>query len=333
VRGFTGRGSRLLLTSCGGAAGVTALTLLKSGLPDLTLIGADADEYAYAQELVDDFFVLPATADLDAYCESLVELARTALPNAIVPCHSTELGAFGRVGPTLMAGGVRWPVIGSSGIATMSDKFLLYSRLQDSGVAVPDFSLLGRPLAGADPLAVPRVLKPRRGAGGRGVRFVSAGDPDPCLEGFAEEEYVQQVWVEGPEISLDGVVLSDGRVVGPVSRARRSVRDGLAVVSDAIDLAGTGSELFRRVAAICGARGALNVQVFRIGDSLLVTDVNPRFPAGGLAVSAALGLNLPKVLAIDLLVGPSEIKTVAPVFRPVRHYKTYRDVIVEGWRG
>lgn len=314
----------LLMTSCGGAAGLSALDLLSSIRSSFTLIAADSNPISYAREIADEFVQFPPTKGHSAYAAALLQAIDRFQVNATIPCHSSELQLYAELGAELSSRRVRWPSVTLATARTVSDKLMLYATLRREGISVPDFATLEEPFAGRK-----RVIKLRTGAGGNGCLVLDRSEPIPDNIRAMQNRYLQQVYAEGEEISLDGVVLSDSRIFGPVCRIRRETRYGLAFVSDAIDLGATGKSLFRSVAMAAGTSGPLNVQVFRNRDGALsVTDVNPRFPAGGLALSAALGLNIPNLVATDLLLGPSNISVPVIEFRPVRHYKLFADRIV-----
>jgi hypothetical protein len=96
-----------------------------------------------------------------------------------------------------------------------------------------------------------------------------------------------------------------------------------------LDIDHAADALFRSVASTVGTRGALNVQVFYYeGVFLGVTDVNPRFPAGGMALTDALGLNMPWVVVTDLLLGAAAVDVNLPPFRLWRHYRHWADALL-----
>lgn len=318
--------SIVALTCAGGAAGITALELLR---PDrsLHLVAIDADPFSYAQEIADEFITGVALVSDKSYGESLIDVLTSVAPDVVVPCHSGELCHFLEIGPKLRALGSRWPELDTESVAMLTDKAVLYDALVAAGVRVPRYAR-----ASSLDRAFPEervVFKRRSGAGSRDLIYAEprARCPDGVV---AAQDYIEQVVAAGAEISFDGVVLSDGSVVGPITRVRLGVRGGLAVIGESVDLGDQGRELFVRVAAVTGARGALNVQAFfDSGELVGVTDVNPRFPAGGMALTAALGLNLPRTLIADLLHGPERVHVELPPFRRVRHYRKWSDVIVE----
>jgi len=59
-----------------------------------------------------------------------------------------------------------------------------------------------------------------------------------------------------------------------------------------------------------------------------VIDVNPRFPAGGMSLSAVSGINLPEAVTLDLAFGPYAVEA-HQVFNPnLRHYRIESDTFL-----
>jgi carbamoyl-phosphate synthase large subunit len=318
--------SRLLLTGCGGAAGITALRLLAGVREQVDVLAADADEYSYACQLADSFSVLPRVDGTGKYRQALIDLVDRWGVEAVIPCHSAELVEMAGAAADLRRRGVRWPAVSSAVARVVADKRALYQLLIRTGLPVPKFGDLLGPLPPPEPGLV-RVVKRCIGSGGVGVVTVESGAPLPMM---VEQPAIVQVHVAGTEISLDGVVLSDGRILGPVGRIRRSVRHGLAVVSDSLPVSAQLHQLYHATARAAGTTGALNVQLIvdRAGAPWII-DINPRFPAGGLAMSAELGLNLPRTVALDLLYGPDSAAQPTIRYAALRQYRWYTDAIVE----
>lgn len=322
--------STVLFSCAGGAAGLTALRLTRAAEPTLRLVATDQDQYSYATELADDFCVVDADVSDDAYGDALLDVIERHEIRASIPCYSGELSQYLRIAPRLLERNVRIPFIDQQGHDLVIDKVRLYGALESADLPVPRYALLD-----SDGLRrFPQnrvVLKMRCGAGSRGLHFAEPGEHLPPDVRCRHIAYVEQVHANGVEVSLDGVVLSNERIVGPVARVRLATRDGLAITSESVDLGDVGADVYRCVAAVIRTRGPLNVQAFFHNGSLVgVTDVNPRFPAGGMALVAAMGLNMPATVLRDLIVGPEDIALRLPPFRQLRHYRGWRDVIVDG---
>jgi carbamoylphosphate synthase large subunit len=324
------RRETLLLTGGGGAAALSALELLRSFRPAVKIVVADSDEYSSSRETADAFAVLPPTSAEHDYRDALLATIDDYGVTAAIPCHSSELLQYAILAADLDARGVHWPYVSVHTAKTASDKSAVYELLVQNGVTVPPFA----PVTGTPPTHVDRgarrVIKRRTGSGGVGMHVLDEGAPLPSNVLGSPDLYLQQIHVTGDELSLDGVILSDGRVLGPTARLRRKIRSGIAVVCDAVECTAGMREVFHAVACAIGTTGPLNVQGFQDDPgALAVIDVNPRFPAGGMALSAALGLNLPAAVAADLLRGPHTVLEPKIQYRSLRSYKVLTDHVVE----
>jgi hypothetical protein len=309
---------------------VTALQLLQELRPATTIIGADPVPDSYAVHLTDAFLPLPRIspgAEAD-YQSAFLDLVDEWAPNAVMPCHSLERVCYAEMADDLDARGVAWPRTNRRDARVAADKVLLYDWLTSRQVAVPRYLTMDS--HDDSPWDIRSIVKRRVGSGGVGAKVVDSGQRVPADLLAGDEPYVRQAYVDGPEFSLDGVRLSDGRTLGPVCRVRRRQWHGISVVNELVDLTEPARMAYLRVADGLEIVGPLNVQGFEFGGDFHVTDVNPRFPAGGLGAALALGLNIPLLAAVDLLRGPAGIRWERPPFRPLTHYRVLSDVIIEG---
>lgn len=317
----------IALSCAGGAAGIAAIELLR-GSTGLRLIAFDSDPRSYVQEIADEFHILNVGLEEATYGRRLLESVIEAGAGVLLPFHSGELGHIDSLRDEFAEWQVKWPAPLLGAATVLRDKLRLYEELERSEVPVPAFA----PCSERRAFPADRVVfKLREGGGSRGLAFGAPGRPVPVdVLSDGPNGYLEQVAVDGTEVSMDGVVLTSGEVVGPIARVRVAVRGGLAIVSETVDLGLEGDELFRAVAGTCGVRGPLNVQAFLSGGEFVgVTDVNPRFPAGGMPLAARLGLNMPLIVVRDLL-GESEVERPIPgPFRRLRHYKKWCDVFTE----
>jgi carbamoyl-phosphate synthase large subunit len=158
-------------------------------------------------------------------------------------------------------------------------------------------------LLNADGIALrwvyPVIVKPRRGAGSRGVRLVpdraalTAMDPDEAL--------IIQEHLPGDEFSVDVLADAEGNVVAAVPRTRTRVDSGVSIAGQTVHDAAL-EDTAAAVARAIGLRGVANVQLRRDSDGIpALLEVNPRFP-GALPLTIAAGVDMPS-LVLDLALG------------------------------
>jgi carbamoyl-phosphate synthase large subunit len=144
----------------------------------------------------------------------------------------------------------------------------------------------------------PRLVKPRSGAGSRGVARING--PEDLKAVPKDGSYLLQEFLPGEEYSVDVYVARDGRVIGAVPRERMKIDSGIAVVSRTLNLPEVIQSAVR-TAEIIGIRGTANVQLKRAADGVFkLLEVNPRYP-GTLPLTVAAGIDMPKLMADELM--------------------------------
>lgn len=286
---------RVLVTGAGGPAGVAVIrSLLRRG--DVEVIAADMDRWASALYLVDAAHrrLVPA-GKADDFVDVVRQIVRDDRIDVVFPTVDVELPLLAAVRDDLGA------ILASPALATLEtclDKLAL-ARACARTVRVPRTELVGTPQAvsGWD---FPVIVKPRRGAGSRGVRLVgSQAELDAVHD--ADEDLLVQELLPGDEYSVDVLAGLDGTVIAAVPRARLRVDSGVAVAGVTVH----DEELIETASAVARAVGlttVANVQLKRDVDGRpALLEVNPRFP-GAMPLTIAAGVDMPS-LTLDAVLG------------------------------
>jgi len=291
--------TRVLVTGAGGPAGVSVIrSLLRR--EGVEVFAADMDGWASGLYLVDEGrrrLVEPGLAV--GFVDSLLAMCEADSVDVLFSTVDVEL-------PSLTARRAEFAAIGTAlaapsfeTISVCLDKFLLAERCQGA-LRVPTTRLLDE--AGvADDWDFPVIVKPRRGAGSRGVRVV----PDrAALEQIPfDDALIIQAFLPGDEFSVDVFADAQGHVVAAVPRTRTRVDSGVSIAGRTVrdaELEATASA----VATAIGLSGVANVQLRRDVDGHpALLEVNPRFP-GAMPLTIAAGVDMP-VLALQLALGES----------------------------
>ncbi|MFM9592153.1 ATP-grasp domain-containing protein [Streptomyces scabiei] len=255
------------------------------------------------------------TADLEpeglspaAYVEyALDQCAKRGIDVFVPRLHQATLAAhreeFTAVGTALLA-----PT--AEAIELFEDKVTAYEAVQAHGVPVPPWFRVTNAdelVAAVDELEEAghrACFKPAAGAGGVGFRVVSrapfslsqlSGFPSPHVQldlvvealRVAEEpvDWLVMPRLEQPEVSVDCLTGTDGRVRMAVGRTKNGRRRGFSQNPAWIEPA-------RRIAEGFGLHHLTNIQFRMFGDEPVLMDVNTR-PAGGLHQLALCGINAP----------------------------------------
>lgn len=298
----------------------------------------DLAEAAQALGLACEVVAVPASSS-----DSSLDLApiaqmlgrRLAGVDLAIVCAHAELGGTGLVHAAARACGL--PVIGPQAptIELAFDKLRARARLAEHNVPVPRTVVLkpglggsgsGRARAETSPgfdavglerLGWPCVIKPRRGAGGRGVRRLSnPADASTLMIELAQEDHLIEREVIGRELS---VVLLDGVVLGIAEIVRGGwVSETSTVICppdlDRIARAGLEQVARRAASALQLHDGPVRVDLlWSARDNEVVLEVEPLPPlhrAGLVArVARAAGMTYPRLCA-QLLAGPRLSKLV-----------------------
>jgi carbamoyl-phosphate synthase large subunit len=168
----------------------------------------------------------------------------------------------------------------------------------------------------------PVIVKPRRGAGSRGVRLVPDRASLTAME--PDEALIIQEHLPGDEFSVDVLADNDGNVVAAVPRTRTRVDSGVSIAGRTVHdeaLESTAAAVARAI----GLRGVANVQLRRDTEGVpALLEVNPRFP-GALPLTIAAGVDLPS-LALDLALGRDIPRTIE--FTDVANVRYLEDIFL-----
>ena len=287
--------TRVLVTGAGGPAGVAVLrSLLKRA--DVEVFAGDMDGWASGLYLVPaDRRRILERGLAPNFVDSIRQLCIDDQLDVVISTVDVELPPLAARRDDL--GGA---VLAAPSVATLDvtlDKWELARRCTPL-LRVPVTRLLN-----ADGVALawdfPVIVKPRRGAGSRGVRLVADRAALEAIE--PDEALIIQEHLPGDEFSVDVLASGDGTVVAAVPRTRTRVDSGVSIAGRTLHDEGLESTA-AAVARAIGLRGVANVQLRRDTEGVpALLEVNPRFP-GAMPLTIAAGVDMPS-LALDLALG------------------------------
>lgn len=311
--------TRVLVTGAGGPAGVAVIrSLLKRSTVEV--YAADMDGWASGLYLVpaDRRRIVPRG------------LAPEFVDTIIAHCAADDIDVvFSTVDFELPPLARRRQELGSTVLAAPSietldvtlDKFALAERVGMSA-RVPVTRLVG-PSAAAEEWDFPIIVKPRRGAGSRGVRLIH--DRAALAALGDDESLIAQELLPGDEFSVDVFADARGVVIAAVPRTRTRVDSGVSIAGQTVrddELESTAAAVARAI----GLVGVANVQLrYDVDGVAALLEVNPRFP-GALPLTIAAGVDMPS-LALDLALGlplPAHVP-----FRELANVRYLEDVFID----
>ncbi|WP_214404808.1 ATP-grasp domain-containing protein [Pseudonocardia lacus] len=300
----------VLVTGVGGPAGISVVRSLLARR-DTRVIAADMDRFASGLYLVpaQQRVLVPAGLAVE-FVPVLLDWCRSLGVDVVFPTVDVELPIIAASRDEFSAIGV---AVASPGLSTLEvclDKLALADRC--AGVLpVPRTEVLGP--AAAVGRRYPVVVKPRRGAGSRGISFV--GSEAELLALGSDDAWLVQDVLPGAEFSVDVFADMVGHVVAAVPRSRLRVDSGVSVAGATLHHEEL-EQAARRVATAIGLTTVANVQLRRDREGrAALLEVNPRFP-GAMPLTIAAGIDMPS-LTLDAVLG-----------RPTPTALDFRDVAV-----
>lgn len=309
---------RVLVTGAGGPAGVAVIRSLLHR-DDVELFAGDMDGWASGLYLVpaERRRILPPGKS-PGFVDELIGLCAADAIDVLFSTVDVELPPLARRRDELGA------VLAAPSLDTLEtclDKFALAVRCAPL-LRTPTTHLVG-PASSAEQWTFPIIVKPRSGAGSRGVRLVhSRADLDAL---GTDDSLIAQENLPGDEYSVDVIANADGHVIAAVPRTRTRVDSGVSIAGLTVhdtELEATASAVAQAIALT----GVANVQLRRdVNGVPALLEVNPRFP-GAMPLTIAAGVDMPS-LALDLALG-LELPHDVP-FRELANVRYLEDVFVD----
>jgi carbamoyl-phosphate synthase large subunit len=310
--------TRVLVTGAGGPAGVAVIRSLLQR-DDVEVYAADMDGWASGLYLVpaDRRRILPR-ALAPQFVDEVVSLCAADGIAVLFATVDAELPPLARRREQLGA------VLAAPALETLEtclDKFALAERCAPV-LRTPTTRLVGAASAEHE-WDCPIIVKPRSGAGSRGVRLVHSRAELTALG--SDESLIAQENLPGEEYSVDVLAAADGSVVAAVPRTRERVDSGVSIAGRTVH----DTELEQTAAAVAraiGLTGVANVQLRRDAAGVpALLEVNPRFP-GAMPLTIAAGVDMPS-LALDLALGRALPASVP--FRELANVRYLEDVFLD----
>jgi carbamoyl-phosphate synthase large subunit len=214
---------RILVTACGGPAGINTLRLL-SQYPDLELFGVDVDPLSAGQLFAREFRVVRPFRDRKGYEEDLLLAIADWNIDVVIPTLADELGD---IHDMLIGAYVDIALSPKEVTQLCGDKAKFYEWASATfSKHMVKWQTLDAPLAWDAPTY---FLKPVSGRGSVGCRLVTKSE----LEVFVESHPALREWIVmepliGVEWTVDVYVRQDGVPLYVVPRERIEVVSGIS---------------------------------------------------------------------------------------------------------
>lgn len=288
---------KILLTGAGGAA---AISVWKSLNQEHEIYMADIDPCAAGLYLVPPTrrLIIPP-GNSPQFPSVLLQECQKHQIELFIPTVDCELSPLALQEKQFAKHSIKMPLSSVEALERCRDKYSLLTYCRDTG-HTPEFNLL-TPTLDVAQLQFPCFAKPRRGAGSNGAMSINSIEDLKILPD--DGSYLIQELLPGDEYSVDVYIHSTGHPIAAVPRLRMKIDSGIAVAAQTCvnpQLSMMAIDTAKKV----GITYVANVQ-FKAdarGDFKLL-EINPRFP-GTLPLTAAAGIDIPRLLIDDLLNKP-----------------------------
>lgn len=314
----------ILITGAGGAA---AISVWKSLSKDHKLFMADMDPCAAGLYLVPpERRLLIPHGNSPEFATTLLNACKKNSIELLIPTVDTELLPLAKQEVQFKEIGTKIPLSSVEALERCRDKYSLLSFCQETGFT-PEFQLLTQD---TDTLKInfPCFAKPRKGAGSTGAMTINQASELELLP--KDSSYLIQELLSGEEYSVDVYIHSDGRPIAAVPRLRMKIDSGIAVAAQTC-IKPELSAMAVTIAQKAGITYVANVQfkADRAGQFKLL-EINPRFP-GTLPLTAAAGIDIPKLLIKDILDKPFDSELLPFKELMVVRYWTEEFFAIDEW--
>lgn len=314
--------TRVLVTGVGGPAGIAVLRSLRER-GDLDVFAADMDGWASGLYMVDaDRRRIVPPGRSTGFVDAVIDLVRADGIGLVVSTVDVELVPLSARRDELSRAGAALAAPSEAALRTCLDKWQLVQACAPHA-RVPATALLDDAGIARD-WDFPVIVKPRSGAGSRGVHLVAdraALEAEP-----RDDAWIIQENLPGEEFSVDVLMGDRGAAIAAVPRLRARVDSGVAIAGRTVHR----DELERTAeacAAAAGIVGVCNVQLrYDVHGAPALLEINPRFP-GSMPLTIAAGVDMPS-LAADLALGRAVPERVP--FTEIANVRYLADVFVPG---
>ena len=282
----------VLIGSCGGLTGVyLAKCFAKMG--GYAIYGADSSAVSVGAQFMDKHFYLPGAGASD-FLDALVELIHREKIDYYFPTHSKEVRRIAELEAELRRRtNVKFLVPPIETFRLLESKEQAYHSLTAAGIPTPR-------LLTEEPETFPVIMKGNIGSGGSSVIRV-----DNTKVWRAYKETARDVsffeFIQGREFTTDCMFGADGTLLACNLRERIKTIGGAAVIcrnTTDFDVL----PWIKKMEKLWKFRGCVNFQ-FIVRDGVpYFTDINLRYPSGGLPLTVESGIRVPEMM-IRLLNG------------------------------
>jgi len=311
---------KVLITSAGSTNGVNVIKALKEQKEiKLSLIAVDINPLAAGFFMVDKYYVVPK-ADTPEFVPTILKICKKEKIKIIIPTFSYELPLFSKNKEMFWKKGIKMAISDYETFLITDDKIKTYHYFKKWQIPFP--KVYSQEDIKKRKIKFPAIIRPIKASGSKDAVIVNNWEELFFFKKYIANSFIQE-FIKGQEYTIDGINDLQGKMIAASPRIRLETKGGLAVKSITVN----ESQMVRLTKKIVEGfkiKGPFNVQCFKKEKKIRFTEVNSRFPSGGLPLAVKAGLNIPLII-IKLLLGK---KIAKPKIKPNLVITRYWDSII-----
>lgn len=293
----------ILIGSNGGLTGVYLAKQLRNYDERIILFGSDSSKYSVGRFFVDHQLHLPPANNAE-FINRLIALLNENKIDVYLPTHSNEIRVIAKNEETVRSRTkTKFVVCPNETFLELENKAIANQKLTEIGIPVPriitDY--------GTD---YPIIMKKKMGSGSSGTIIIDNREIHKAYKESKPEVDFYEL-IKGTEYTVDCMFTLQGSLIGYNQRERvKTIGGAVSITRNCNDI--SIRPWLEMLSKRWIFRGCVNFQyIVRDGIPYFI-DINLRYPSGGLPLSVASGLDIPK-MTIDLLLGRHVSSYITPL--------------------
>lgn len=264
------------------------------------VIAADNSPLAPALYEADEAIIIPHIQDTH-YLETLLTLCKEKEIKAVFSLIDPELNLLAKYRDEFLAVGTIPIISDVEKVVMCFNKYSLYEFLTQAQIPTPrsyleEHKFLEDLRKGK--VSFPVIIKPYDGSASVQIHKVHSSDEMEALLEHNDHLMIQE-FMEGTEIGADVYVdLLSQKVVSIFTKEKIKMRAGETDKSLSIK-EGKLFNLIQSVVEKIGLIGMLDIDLFKVGDDYVISEINPRF-GGGYPHAYGCGVSFPRMVLNNL---------------------------------
>lgn len=272
------------------------------------IIATDCSNLAPAVYDADAFYLVPRITAPD-YLDVILDICKKEQITGVFSLIDPELSMLAKERDRFLAVGTT-PIISDYDLVeTCFDKFRMYELLEKmqipTGKCYVEKEAFYQAVERGE-ISYPVFVKPVKGSASIHINKVNSAKEIEVLFDLYDDLMIQE-FMDGQEYGADVYLdMISGKCTDIFIKKKIKMRAGETDKSVSVKDEKL-FELIRKFTEDCGFRGMIDIDIFEIGDTYYISEVNPRF-GGGYPHAYACGVNMPKAVITNLAGQENEVR-------------------------